>query len=124
VHGPQEAASAPQASRDPTQTPLASHFPARSQAVIPSSQTPFTLAGCAWQVPLAHVPVMQSLFRLVQSRGVLAQMPPAHTSVVQALPSVQVAVLSSLCWQPTAALQVSLVHGLLSLQTTGTLIGV
>jgi hypothetical protein len=48
--------------------------------------------------------------------GVPTHTPPEHASVVQALPSVQVAALSSACTQPAAGEQVSLVHGLLSSQ--------
>jgi hypothetical protein len=36
--------------------------------------------------------------------------------LVHALLSVQLAVLSSLCWHPAAAVQTSVVHGLLSSQ--------
>src|SRR5687767_2446499 len=105
-------------------TPLASHRPAESQAVMPSSQTPLVLIGWAWQVPLAQVPAAQSLFRPLQSRGVLTHRPPAHTSVVQALLSVQMPALLSLYWHPTPPVQKSAVHGLLSLQKTGPLTGV
>ena len=120
----QDAASAPHASAVPMHAPLALQRPPESQAVMPSSQGPFALMGCAWQVPLAQVPAVQSLFRLVQSRGVLTHKPPEHASVVQALPSVHVPALLSLCWHPAAAEQKSVVQGLLSSQKTGPLTGV
>jgi hypothetical protein len=64
---------------------------------MPSSHVPPAFVGCAWQVPLAHVPAAQSVLRLVQSLGVPTQTPPEQASVVHASLSVQVAALSSLC---------------------------
>jgi hypothetical protein len=93
----QDAASGPHASRRNTQAPLASQVPPVSQALIPSSHVPFVLVGCAWQVPLEQTPAAQSVLRPVQFKGVPTQTPAEHASVVQALSSVQAAVLSSLC---------------------------
>jgi hypothetical protein len=56
--------------------------------------------------------------------GLLTHNPPAHTSVVQALPSVQTPALLSLCTHPAVAKQESVVQGLLSSQKTGPLTGV
>jgi hypothetical protein len=72
---------------------------------------------------LVHTPTLQSLLSDVQFFGVLTQTPAEQTSSVQALLSVQVAVLLSPCWHPTEGLHVSLVHGLPSSHATGTLIG-
>jgi hypothetical protein len=68
---------------------------------------------------LAQTPTVQSVLSAVQFNGVLMHNPAEHTSVVQALLSVQAAALSSLCWHPAAAEQVSVVHGLLSSQKAG-----
>jgi hypothetical protein len=67
--------------------------------------------------------MLQSLLSEVQSFGVLTQTPAEQTSSVQALLSLQVAALLSLCWQPAVGLHVSLVHGLPSSQMTGALMG-
>jgi hypothetical protein len=120
----QDVASAPHASRLPMQAPLASHLPAESQAVMPSSHAPLVLVGIAWHAPFVQVPTAQSVLRLVQLSGVLTHRPPEQTSVVHALLSVQLAELLSLYWQPTPGVQTSVVHALLSLQKTGPLTGV
>jgi hypothetical protein len=92
-----DAASGPQASWLSTQTPLASHLPPESHAVMPSLHAPLTLVGTPWQVPLAHDPAVQSVFRLVQSLGVPTQTPAVQASLVHASLSVHVAALLSLC---------------------------
>jgi hypothetical protein len=99
--------------------PVLLHLPVALHAFRPSSQTPFTFLGVDPQVPLLQVPVVQSV--LGQTFGVPTQAPPVQRSSVQGLLSVQAAVLLSVYWQPAVVLQLSLVHGLLSLHTTAVL---
>jgi hypothetical protein len=118
-------ASGPHPSLCPTHWPVVLHLPLALQAFRPSSQARFAFFGVEPQVPLVQLGFAQSgLVGAGQTFGVLTQTPALQRSSVQALLSVHAAVLLSVCTQPEAGLQLSFVHGLLSLQVTAGLIGV
>jgi hypothetical protein len=84
---------------------------------FPSSQA-FVLFVKTQPVAGLHVSVVQTLLSSQTTGEAPAQLPPPHTSlVVQAFPSSQAFVLF-VKTQPVAGLQVSVVHALVSLQTT------
>src|SRR5262247_2000896 len=85
---------------------------------LPSSHGAVLLV---WVQPEAglHASFVQTSLSLQSSAGPPTQLPPEHASpVVHALPSLHGSLLFT-CVQPLAGLQLSSVHGLLSLQLIG-----
>ena len=79
------------------------------------------LLGCVQPKPVSHSSSVQTLLSLQLGAGPPTQMPPLHASaVVQALPSLHIALLSTFA-HPEVGLQLSSVQPLLSLQLTGLL---
>ena len=82
----------------------------------------YPLAPC-WNVavrdPAPHAPVLRLQVWSTGQLSVLAQLPPEQASLVHATPSEQTFVSSAVYVHPVAGLQLSSVHGLLSLHVIG-----